>query len=224
MFLPIIPFIVYCSCEYSFIYMLLHIGTVHVSLKDSIFEASSPTRHTTELGRRMKKMFPNAVAVVMYTDGEPHHNCKHMSVRLGLLALFLELDLDTMVAMRTTPTDRWGNPIERVMSVLNLGLQDVALARDEMDNDLYEKYSKKCNGMSVARKIAEAYEGVVVDDTTVVEKNLEGCVAMIDQQNTEADDNWLHMQQQLLEEEEKLSMLVHTKTEDDHLEPSYQPC
>jgi hypothetical protein len=80
----------------------------------------------------MKKMFPNVVAVVMYTDGEPDHNCKHISVRLGLLALFLELNLDTMVVMRTAPTQSWGNPVERVMHVLNLGLQGVALARDEM--------------------------------------------------------------------------------------------
>ncbi len=111
---------------------MLYVGTVHVFLKDSILQASSPTRHTTELGRLIKKMFPNVVAVVMYSDGGPDHNYKHTSVRLGLLALFLELDLDTVVVMRTAPTQSWGNPEERVMSVLNLGLQGVALARDEM--------------------------------------------------------------------------------------------
>ena len=92
-------------------------------LKDSIFEASSPTRHTAELSRLLKRIFPNTAAVVMYTDGGPDHNCKHMSVRLGLLALFLELDLDTIVVMRTAPTQSWGNPVKRVMSVLKLGLQ-----------------------------------------------------------------------------------------------------
>ena len=119
-----IPFIVYYNCEYSFAYMLIHIGNVNTSLKDSIFEASSPTRHTAELGRLLKKMYPNAVAVVMYTDGGPDHNCKHMLLSLGLLALFLELDLDTIVVMRTAPTQSWGNHVERVMPVLNLGLKE----------------------------------------------------------------------------------------------------
>jgi hypothetical protein len=51
--------------------VFMYVGTVHVFLKDSIFEASSPTRHTAELGILMKKMSPSAVAVVMYTDGGP---------------------------------------------------------------------------------------------------------------------------------------------------------
>ena len=100
----------------------LYSWSVHEFLKDSIFEASSPTRHTAELTRLLNKVFPNTSPVVMYTDGGPDHNCKHTSVRLGTLALFLELDLDTMVVMRTAPTQSWGNPVERVMSVLNLGL------------------------------------------------------------------------------------------------------
>ena len=104
-----------------------------------------------------------------------------MSVRLCLLALFVELDLDTMVVMRTAPTQTWGNHVERVMSVLNLGLQGIALARNEMYNDLYEQDFKKCNGMSVVRKVAKAYEGVVVEDATVIEKASEGSVAMLDQ-------------------------------------------
>jgi hypothetical protein len=77
-------------------------------------------------------MYINAVAMIIYTDGGPDHNNKHTSVRLGLLALFLDLDLGTMVVMRTAPTQSWENPVERVMSALSLGLQGVALARCEM--------------------------------------------------------------------------------------------
>ena len=69
------------------------VGTVHVFLTDSIFEASCSTRHTTELGRLLKEKYSDAVAVIMYTDGGPDHNYKHTSVRLGLLALFWELCL-----------------------------------------------------------------------------------------------------------------------------------
>ncbi len=61
-------------------------------LKDSIFEASSPTRDTAELAMLLKNKFPNVVALVVYTDGGPDHNNKHTSVRLGLLSLFIELN------------------------------------------------------------------------------------------------------------------------------------
>ena len=84
-----------------------------------------------------------------------------MSVRLGLLDLFLELDLDTMVVMRKASSQSWGNPVERVMSVLNLGIQGVALARKEMDEEDYEKEFKTCNGMSAVRKVGENHEELV---------------------------------------------------------------
>ncbi len=115
-------------------------------LKDSMFEAWSPTRHTAELGLIMKKMFTNATSPFVYTDSGPDHNNKHQSVRLGLVSMFMELDFDTMVVLRTAPTQSWGNPIERVMCVLNLGLQGVAIARDELIGDKFEKVFKKYNG------------------------------------------------------------------------------
>jgi len=99
-------------------------------LKDSTFEASSPTRHTTELGKLMEKLHPNFVALVIYTDGGPPHYCKHTSERLDILSLFMELDLDTMVVMRTALTQSWENRVERVLYVLNIGLQGVAIAMD----------------------------------------------------------------------------------------------
>ena len=42
------------------------------------------------------------------------------------------------------------------MSVLNLGLQGVALAREEMDEE-YETEFKKCSGMNVVRLVAKEY-------------------------------------------------------------------
>jgi len=45
--------------------------------------------------------------------------------------------------------------------VLNLGLQGVALARETMIEEDYEKQMKRCNGMSVVRKVAEIREQVV---------------------------------------------------------------
>ncbi len=102
-------------------------------------------------------MYPQAVGLILFTDGCPYHDNKHTSVRLDLLALFFELDLDTMVVMRILPTQSWASLVEKVMSVLNLGLQGIALARCEMKNDEHEKVFKECNGMSSTRKSAEAF-------------------------------------------------------------------
>jgi hypothetical protein len=46
------------------------------------------------------------------------------------------------------------NPIERIMSILNLGLQCVGLMRQEMDEEL-EEIMSKCNSMNDIRKAAE---------------------------------------------------------------------
>jgi len=139
------------------LWILLCVWTVHVFLKDYIFEASCPTRHKAELGRQMKELYLTVVAIIMYTDGGTDYNCKHMSIRLGLFPLFLETDLDNMVVVRTAPAQRWGNPMGLFMPVLNFGLQSVALAREEM-SEIYEKVFKKCNNMNDLRKAAMAYE------------------------------------------------------------------
>jgi len=191
--------------------VVLYVGTVHILLKYSIFQASSPTRHTTELGRLMKQKFPSAVAVVMYTEGGPDHNCKHTSIRLGRLSLFLELDLDTMVVMHTAPTQSLGNPVERVMSVLNLCLQGVALAREEMC-DVYEKQLIKCNGMSSVRRAAEAYEVTSVKQASITEElhpQLKEQQLLL--QEEELQDFLLH-ENHMLEEEELLRHICTTRS------------
>ena len=51
----------------------------------------------------------------------------HASVQLSLVALLLNLNFDILVAMRTCPTQSWTNVAERVMSILNIALQNIAL-------------------------------------------------------------------------------------------------
>ena len=40
---------------------------------------------------------------MIYTDGGPDHLSTYMSVKLSMIALFIELDLDALVALRTAP-------------------------------------------------------------------------------------------------------------------------
>ena len=67
-----------------------------------------------------------------YTDGGPDHNNTFLSVKLGLIALFIQLDLDMLEAVRTAPYQSWKNSCERVHSVLNLWLQATGLTRTAM--------------------------------------------------------------------------------------------
>ena len=58
-----------------------------------------------------------------------------MSVKLSLIALFRWLNLDMLVALCTAPSNSWANPVERIMSIINIGLQGVGLMRQKMSDD-----------------------------------------------------------------------------------------
>ncbi len=61
-----------------------------------------------------------------------------MSVKLSMIALFIELDLDALVALRTAPSNSWANPVERIMSIVNIGLQGIGVMRKKGSDD-FEK-------------------------------------------------------------------------------------
>jgi hypothetical protein len=130
-------------------------GKVHIGLKDPIFQPSSPLRHATELYHMLlKKELIDKPVLCLYTDGGPDHRCTYVRVQLSYICLFIALDLDYFVAVRTPPQHSWKNPVERIMSILNLGLQSVGLMRTEM-NDESEKLMSKCGTMNEIRKISE---------------------------------------------------------------------
>ncbi|GES75075.1 uncharacterized protein LOC105326236 [Rhizophagus clarus] len=103
-------------------------STVHVDLKDPIFELSN--------------------------GGEPDHQVKYIKTQLLLISLFLSLDLDYLVAVHIPPGHSWKNLVERIISILNLELQCVGLIRQEMDAES-EEIMSQCNSMSDIRKAAE---------------------------------------------------------------------
>ena len=70
--------------------------------------------------------------VLLYTDGGPDHRLTYGSVQVFLLCLFIRFNLDLLIAVRTAPGNSWTNLAKRVMPVLNLALQNVALERSKM--------------------------------------------------------------------------------------------
>ena len=67
------------------------------------------------------------------------------------MVIFKELNLESLVEIRTAPGDSYLKIVERVMSILtilNIGFQNVALERSEVPSD--EKL-KKCKNLSDLR-------------------------------------------------------------------------
>ena len=129
------------------------IGTVYVGLKDAVFEASSPVSHTCELYQTLQSFSFSKSVLFLFSDGGPDYRLTYVSVQLSPICLFIKLDLDYLCAGRTAPYHSWKNPVERIMSFLNLGLQCIGLARDRMPDE-FEKEVEKCNNLTELRNIA----------------------------------------------------------------------
>ena len=94
-------------------------GKVFVGIKDAALV--SPVRHSTELSNLLREQQVGNPIVLIYTHGGPDLNNTFLSVKLGLIALFLHHNLDMIEAVRTAPYQLWKNPCERVNCILNLG-------------------------------------------------------------------------------------------------------
>lgn len=104
-------------------------GIVHIGVKDSVFEPSSPFRHAIETESVLEGYQAKPILLI-YSDGGPDHRCTYLSVMYTMVYLWLKLDLDQLILARTPPGSSWKNPAERVMSQLNLALQSVGMMRD----------------------------------------------------------------------------------------------
>ncbi|XP_019863660.1 PREDICTED: uncharacterized protein LOC109592718 [Amphimedon queenslandica] len=126
-------------------------GQVFVGLKDGIFEASSPIRHATELYKTLMTRMDGRHILFIYSDGGPDHRITYLSVQLSLIALFLNLDLDVLIAGRTAPSHSWANPVERIMAILNLGIQCLGIMRSQGEEE-FEKSVKSSNNLKQIRE------------------------------------------------------------------------
>jgi len=136
-------------------------GKVSVGIKDGVFQRSCPWRHAEELKRQYQNV--ETPILMLLTDGGPDRMLKRATVLAAHISLFLSLDLDMLIVSRTVPYLSFRNPVERVMSTLNYGLQNVSLCRqrpqsiDGSPDDTLEKQLKGCNSMSAIREKAKTF-------------------------------------------------------------------
>lgn len=92
---------------------------------------------------------------VIVSDGGPDQRVTFGSVQVAAVALFCALDLDMVVFVRTCPYQSWQNVAERVMSTLNLALQNVSLACTQI-LDRFESLVRNKNILSDIREAIKA--------------------------------------------------------------------
>lgn len=78
---------------------------------------------------------------------------------MALLGIFKCYDLDMLIACRTAPGQSFINPVERIMSLLNLALQGVAIERSEMSPEIKQQL-KACSSMADIRQLAVKIQGL----------------------------------------------------------------
>lgn len=126
-------------------------GKVTTIVNDSIFQMSSPFRHGAAIAKLLAQS--TAPIVMKFTDGGTDQRNTLESVKCATICLFVEMNLDMVILARCAPGHSWTNPAERVMSILNLGLQNCALERPRCDDDA-EKVFNRCGSMADMRKQA----------------------------------------------------------------------
>ena len=83
-------------------------GNVHVRIKDSAFEPSSASRHAAaELSKLLSEHEDKRSLVLIYTDGGGDHNLTHLPSQISLINVYLQHDLDMLLAVRTPPNHSW---------------------------------------------------------------------------------------------------------------------
>ncbi len=117
---------------------------------------------------------PEKPVLFLYTDGGPDHRVTYTSVKLSLIALFKKMDLDYLCATRTASHHSYRNPVERIMSIVNIGLQAIAIARAEMPQEM-EREADKCNSLKALRAAASRtsdFQGACLDAIAPVKRLL----------------------------------------------------
>ena len=110
-------------------------GSVHVTFKESVFQPSCSYRAVVELIEILRSIRFDKKHLYLMTDGGPEHRVCFDSVKIPLIMLFKEFNLDSLVAIRTAPGHSYTNIVERIMSILNIGFQNVALERSSTASD-----------------------------------------------------------------------------------------
>lgn len=129
-------------------------GVLRVILKEKTFNChDAAMRHTVENLSVCMQLGGVTPIMIHVHDGASDYNMTMGGALLAHLADYLLTGADLVISMRFCPYQSYNDPAERCMSLLNLGLQAVALARTLMIPEM-ERFMRGCGSMSDVRKLA----------------------------------------------------------------------
>ncbi|XP_078662871.1 uncharacterized protein LOC144906461 isoform X3 [Branchiostoma floridae x Branchiostoma belcheri] len=131
-------------------------GTVTVVVNDSVFQASSPFRHTAAILKILRQKKERPKVFLKYSDGGTDQRNTLDAVKCAHIALFKLMNFDMLTLVRCAPGQSYINPAERLMSILNIGLQNVALERKPLSEEL-EKLLTRAGSMADVRRLAQEH-------------------------------------------------------------------
>ena len=153
-----------------------HRGQVYVSNKNKVTQPSSALRHSAELSKTLlmegcaqdSLLGSGKSILIIMSDGGPDHRLSYGSVQIALLCLFFRMNCDVLIALCSCPYQSWTNPAERMMSVLNLALQNTSLERAQMSSE-HECFVKNKNNMKAVRAVFETHPSLEAGVTEAVQ-------------------------------------------------------
>lgn len=103
-----------------------------------------------------KRQIPPYLCI--FSDSGGDHNVSFLFVQCMLSALFKILNLDVMNVGRCAPNQSWINTAERCMSILNIGMQGLAVERDHAGH--FESVLGSAKSMKDMRAKAKKHQGL----------------------------------------------------------------
>eukprot|EP00957_Ditylum_brightwellii_P125238 9546837-Ditylum_brightwellii.AAC.1 len=117
------------------------------------------TTNITISSCQSQHVLPMPYMVLLETDGGPDHNTTFLNTQLSFLVIFLLSEMDKLVRICCCPASSYLNTEEQLMSVLNLGLNILALTIDpDTPKWLQEEVLKDCSSMKMIRAAVDAYD------------------------------------------------------------------
>ena len=131
-------------------------GQVYVAVKSSVMQPSTVVRAHTELSKLLiREKKDNQYIGILLTDGGPEHNLNFTSVQIALIIMWRMVNFDILVVCRSCPQNSWTNEVERVMSVLNLGLYSMCFSRLKMLPDPDASVSSDQDSVTASSELLE---------------------------------------------------------------------
>ena len=102
---------------------------MYVAVKSSIIQPSAVVHAHTELSKLLIREKKDEQYIgILLTGGGPEHNLNFTLVQIALIIMWRMVTFDILVVCRSCPQNSWTNEVERVISVLNLGLYSMCFS------------------------------------------------------------------------------------------------